>query len=163
MSWKKVIIIISAILTVVLLYLLPTPNTQFREVTIESKTDNSNLSMEEKTKKALDIIQGGGAPMEGITLLLEVIQEDPNNAEALYYLGDFSMKTGQFKKAISRFEVLTKVQPKNDRFWYLLAQSYEMNKNSEKAVIAYNEFLKYGTDDIIIQTVIDKIKTLQQN
>jgi len=163
MSWKKVIIITIAILSVVLLYLLPTPNTQYREVTIESKVENANLSVEEKTKKALEIIQGGGAPMEGIKLLLEVIQEDPNNAEALYYLGDFSMKTGQFEKAISRFEVLTKIQPKNDRFWYLLAQSYEMNKNEEQAIVAYQEFLKYGKDEIIIQTVQDKIKTLQQN
>lgn len=164
LDWKKVVLILGAMLCVVLLYILPTPNTKYREVTVQTGGNNEKSAgtPEEKVTKALEIIQGGGAPMEGIQLLLQVIEEEPNNIQALYYLGDFSMKTGQYQKAIDRFSKLVQIQPENDRFWYMLAQSQEMEGNSSQAIESYEKFLAFGKDSIILETVRQKLETLKK-
>lgn len=164
MSWKHVTVIVAALATVVTLYLLPTPNANYRNIELEHESANSNtsdLSNEEKVKKALKTIQEGGAPMQAIGLLKEVIENEPTNELALFYLGDFSLQTGQFDKAIPRFEKLTEIAPKTPQYWYLLAQAYEMNKNSEDAINAYETFITFGTDSIIIDDVKKKIQNLK--
>lgn len=164
LDWKKVVLILGAMICVVLLYILPTPNSKYREVTINTgaAAESSAGTPEEKVAKALEIIQGGGAPMQGIQLLLEVVEEEPNNVEALYYLGDFSMKTGQYQKAEERFSKLVEIQPTNDRFWYMLAQSQEMGGNKGNALNSYQAFLKFGKDSIILETVRKKIEELKK-
>jgi tetratricopeptide (TPR) repeat protein len=164
MGWKQIILIVSAMSTVVLLYILPTPNASYRTIELEPKSEvDSNLSNKEKIEKALKIMQGGGGtPMEGIGLLKDVVANDPTNEEALFYLGDFSLKTSQFDKAIPRFVKLTELNPKAAQYWYLLAQAYELNKNSDKAINAYQTFITFGTDSIIIEDVRDRIKTLKK-
>lgn len=165
MGWKQVIVIVSSLLTLVLLYILPTPNANFRTIEqtkhVQQPADNSKLSNKEKIEKALKIIQGGGAPMEGILLLKEVETNDPSNEEALFYLGDFSLKTGQLEKAIPRFVKLTELNPGAPQYWYLLAQSYEMSKNAKEAVDAYQKFIAFNTDSIIVEEVKKKIRTLK--
>ena len=164
MGWKQIILIVSALSAVVLLYILPTPNANYRTIELEPKSEvDANLSNKEKIEKALKIMQGGGGtPMEGIGLLKNVVANDPTNEEALFYLGDFSLKTSQFDKAIPRFVKLTELNPEAAQYWYLLAQAYELNKNSDKAVIAYQTFITFGTDSIIIEDVRDRIKTLKK-
>jgi hypothetical protein len=68
MNWKHVTLVVSALVLVVVLYVLPTPNSKYRSVEYNTaKTDvSSNTSISEKIATALNIIQGGGAPMEGI-------------------------------------------------------------------------------------------------
>jgi tetratricopeptide (TPR) repeat protein len=162
MGWKQVILIVSALSTVVLLYILPTPNADYRTIELKQESStNENLTSEQKIEKALKIIQGGGAPMQGILLLKEVEANEPTNEQALFYLGDFSLKTGQFEKAIPRFARLTELNPEAAQYWYLLGQAYEMNKNSDKAVNAYQTFINFNTDSIIIKDVTDRIKTLK--
>jgi predicted Zn-dependent protease len=162
MGWKQVILVVSALATVVLLYMLPTPNADYRTIELKKEVETEpNLTSAQKIKKALDIIQGGGAPMEGILLLKEVESEDPTNEQALFYLGDFSLKTGQFEKAIPRFEKLTKLNSTSPQYWYMLAQAYEMNKDKDKAVKAYQTFITFGTDEIIVQDAKDRIKKLE--
>ena len=163
MNWKHVTIVVSALVLVVVLYILPTPNSKYRTVDYNTaKADvSNNASVSEKITAALNIIQGGGAPMEGIQLLLDVLKEDPTNVEALFYLGDFSLKTGQFEKAIDRFETLVKVQPQNSKFWFLLAQAYELNKDKANAVIAYKNCIVYTKDEAKIKEIDQKINELK--
>ena len=60
-----------------------------KEEVTESK---ETLSVDEKIETAVEIITSGkGAPMRGISLLKEVLEEDPKNTKALYYLGVFSI------------------------------------------------------------------------
>ncbi len=160
MSWKQVIVIVSALATVVLLYILPTPNSNFRNIEIK-KEESKALTSEEKIAKALEIIQGGGAPMEGIKLLKDVEVNDPTNQTALFYLGDFSLKTGQIAKAIPRFLKLVELAPDEPQYWYLLGQAYELHKKSEKAVNAYKTFINFDTDSIIVDDVKKRIENLK--
>ncbi len=161
MGWKQVILIVSALFTIVLLYLLPTPNSKYRNIEIKSGVAE-NLTNEEKLKKGLEIIKGGGAPMEGIKLLKEVEASEPDNLEVLFYLGDFSLKTGQFEKAIPRLKHLTELDPKTPQYWYLLGQAYELNKNKAEAIAAYETFVTFNTDEIIVQDVKTKIEELKK-
>lgn len=160
MGWKQVILIVSALLTIVLLYILPTPNSKYRNIEIKSEV-SENLSNPEKLKKGLEIIKGGGAPMEGIKLLKEVEASEPDNQEVLFYLGDFSLKTGQFEKAIPRLKHLTELAPKEPQYWYLLGQAYELNKSNSEAIQAYETFISFDTDSIIISEVKNKINALK--
>jgi tetratricopeptide (TPR) repeat protein len=163
MGWKQVILIISSLLALVLLYILPTPNADYRNIQIEEKTEEDvNLTNGEKIKKALEIIEKGGAPMKGILLLKEVEADEPQNEEALFYLGEFSVKSGQFDKAIPRFVKLVEMKPQVPQYWFKLAQVYELNKNSDKAVSAYQTFINFDTDSIIVEDVRARIKKLKK-
>lgn len=163
MGWKHVIVIVAALATVVLLYILPTPNTQFRtvEITAPAASSNKELSSSEKIDEALKLIQGGGAPMQGILLLKEVVENDPNNELALFYLGDFSLQTKQYSKAIPRFLKLTEIKPNNPQNWLLLGQAYALNKNNQEAITAYKKFITFDTDSIIIEDVRKRIEKLK--
>lgn len=162
MGWKQVILIVSALATVVLLYILPTPNANYRVIENDSTAQESEtLTPSEKIQKALAILQQGGAPMQAIQLLKEVESEYPENEEAVFYLGDFSLQTGQVDKAIPRFEKLTKMNPKSAQYWYQLGQAYEMNKEQQKAISAYETFITFNTDSIIVEDVRTRIQKLK--
>ena len=65
-------------------------------------------------------------PMKGITLLREVIEQDPTFVPALFDLGVLSIKSNQFGKAQERFTQILKLDPKNYKaalnLGYCLAQ-----------------------------------------
>jgi cytochrome c-type biogenesis protein CcmH/NrfG len=98
--------------------------------------------------------------MKGIKLLKEVIEEEPNNENALYYLGNFSIQSGQYEKAILRFENLVKVSPDNYEARYLLGYSFEMMKDSSNAIKNYDFVAKSaGNKEIkkLAEEGIDKL------
>ncbi len=53
---------------------------------------------------------------EGIMKLLAVTKKDSNNIRAIYYLGLFSLESGQLQKAEKRFEKLVSLQPQNEEY-----------------------------------------------
>ncbi|HHG84839.1 MAG TPA: hypothetical protein ENJ82_08815 [Bacteroidetes bacterium] len=59
--------------------------------------------------------------MQGILKIREVVEMNPQNTEALFHLGKFSMDTGQFDKAAGRFRSLLEIEPKNHQARYMLA------------------------------------------
>lgn len=52
-------------------------------------------------------------PMKGISLLREVIEQDPTFVPALFDLGVLSIKSNQFGKAQERFAQILKLEPNN--------------------------------------------------
>ena len=84
--------------------------------------------------------------MAGIKLLKEVIEEEPNNEKALYYLGNFSIQSGQYSKAIMRFEKLAEVNPSHYEARYLLGYSYEMSKDTSNAIKNYDFVAKSASN-----------------
>ena len=163
MGWKQVILIVSALATVVLLYILPTPNANYRviEAAKPESESSSNLTGGEKVQKALKMLEEGAPPMQAIALLKEVEADEPENLEALFYLGDFSLKTGQFDKAIPRLKKLTELAPGSPQYWYMLGQAYEMNKQNSEAITAYETFITFATDSIINEDVKQRIEKLK--
>jgi tetratricopeptide (TPR) repeat protein len=66
---------------------------------LESEPKN----LEVKTKMAMTYLSSG-SPMQGITMLREVLAEDPKNEFALYNMGMLSVQSGQYDRAIERLE-----------------------------------------------------------
>lgn len=61
-----------------------------------------------------------GNSMQGIFKIREVAEANPQNTEALFHLGGFSMDTGQWDKAEGRFRQILEIEPKNPRAKYFL-------------------------------------------
>jgi len=76
----------------------------------------------------------GVAPMQGIGLLKEVEQADPNNIKALVNLGYFSVRSGQFDKAEERFNRALEVDPEYIEAYLYLADLYEKQQQTGKAI-----------------------------
>lgn len=158
-----------ALLLAVALYVMPKNAIQKEEIqesssqeqTAPSAGSNEELSIEQKIQKAVELVQGGGAPMQGIMLLREVLQEDPNNADANYHLGVFSIQSGQFEKGIARFENVLNADPSRIDAYYYLGYIYAQLGNKELAIENYTTFLNSSNNDELnkeVQGIINDLK-----
>lgn len=114
--------------------------------------DSANL--EAKTGLGITIVNGMGAPMSGIAMLLDVVKKDPKNLKANMSLGTFAIKSGQFDKAITRFNEIIAMKPSPDAYFYLATAYENLGKNKE-AVDAYLNSKKLAANPTL-STFIDK-------
>lgn len=59
--------------------------------------------------------------MQGIMTIRRVLEINPDNVEAGFQLGKFSLQTGQFEKAVQRFEKVLSISPDNFQAMIALA------------------------------------------
>jgi tetratricopeptide (TPR) repeat protein len=118
-------------------------------------------NLDAKTGVATCFVEGSENPMQGITLLREVVQADPENVNANLNLGLFSMKSGQFDKAISRFETVVKKKPSAENY-ALLAEAFEQSGDKKSAIKALTKAKEYVIDPQIVKGIDDYIKTLEK-
>ena len=85
-------------------------------------------------------------PMQGILTLREIIQEDPGNEQATFNLGVLSMQSGQYDKAVERFNSLIEKDPTNIEARFFLGVSYLELGNTSLAREAF-EFVRNNADD----------------
>ena len=114
--------------------------------------DSTNL--EAKTGLGITIVNGMGAPMSGIAMLLDVVKKDPKNMKASMSLGTFAIKSGQFDKAITRFNDIIAMRPSPDAYFYLATAYENLGKNKE-AIEAYLNSKKLAANPTL-STFIDK-------
>lgn len=114
--------------------------------------DSANL--EAKTGLGITIVNGMGAPMSGIAMLLDVVKREPKNLKANMSLGTFAIKSGQFDKAITRFNDIIAIKPSPDAYFYLATAYENLGKNKE-AVDAYLNSKKLAANPTL-STFIDK-------
>lgn len=72
-------------------------------------------------------------PMKGITMLLDLNREQPENVLVLNNLARLAIRTGQYDRAIERLEKARSIEPDNANTSCLLAQAYEGSGNTEQA------------------------------
>lgn len=95
-----------------------------------------------RTAEAVALVNGDD-PMKGIMLLREILQEDPNNVDAHWQLGLFSVQSGQYDKALERFRKVIELDPDNfPDAWFYLGRTYATLDSNEQAVAS---LLKYKT------------------
>src|SRR5690554_6310249 len=104
----------------------------------------------------------GPAPMAGITMLLEVVEEDPENLKANYNLGLFSMKSRQFDKAVERFNTVLEQTPNNAEVWFYLATSYENIGLKADAINAFQKSKELAADPSLTQFIDRKVEELSK-
>ena len=121
------------------------------------KTDSGNLDA--KTGMGVCYVSGSSNPMQGITLLLGVVSKDPGNVNANFNLGLFSMRSGQYDKAIGRFQNVVKTAPDGEAYFYL-AQAFQNLNRKKEAVEAYRNARKYIHDAETVSSIDHLIQQL---
>lgn len=118
-------------------------------------------SLDAKTGLGVAYVSGTESPMQGIQLLLGVVKEDPNNIKANMNLGLFSMKSGQFEKAVTRFKTVNSVKATPES-WFYLASSYENLGQKTDAIAAYEKSKEMAADPGLSKFVDKKIIELKK-
>ena len=116
-------------------------------------------TLEVKTGLGIAYVTGTPNPMQGITLLLDVVKQDPKNLKANLNLGLFSMKSGQFDKAVERFKTVIDIAPSAEA-WFYLASSYENMDRKSDAIAAYLKTKEIAADPNMSQFVDRKVNEL---
>lgn len=129
--------------------LLQKANTSYKNAL---EKDSTNI--EAKTGLGVTIVNGLGAPMQGIAMLLEVVAKEPKNVKANMNLGLFSIKSGQFDKAIPRFKTVIAQEPSPEAYFYL-GTAYENLSRNKEAVDAYLTSKKLAANPTL-SSFIDK-------
>lgn len=120
--------------------------------------DSTNL--EAKTGLGITIVNGMGAPMSGIAMLLDVVKKDPKNMKANMSLGTFAIKSGQFDKAITRFNDIIAMRPSPDAYFYLATAYENLGKNKE-AIDAYLNSKKLAANPTLSGFIDKKVAELK--
>lgn len=89
--------------------------------------------------------------MKGIMTLRKVLEINPDNAEASYHLGLFSMQTSQFDKARSRFEDVLRLDPNNRLAQFQLAASLIQLGETDQARSLLEEVIRQAKDPALKQ------------
>ncbi|MDP3467023.1 MAG: hypothetical protein Q8S11_01735 [Daejeonella sp.] len=116
-------------------------------------------TLEVKTGLGIAYVTGTPNPMQGITLLLDVVKQDPKNLKANLNLGLFSMKSGQFDKAVERFKTVIDIAPSAEA-WFYLASSYENMDRKADAIAAYLKTKEIAADPNMSTFVDRKVNEL---
>jgi len=121
-----------------------------------------STDLDAKTGMGITMVNGGGAPMAGITMLLDVVKKDPKNFRANMNLGMFAIKSGQFDKAIIRFEEIVKnIKATPDAYFYLATAYESLGKNNE-AVNAYLQSKKLAANPTLSNFIDKKVAELKK-
>ncbi|RWY46246.1 tetratricopeptide repeat protein [Mucilaginibacter gilvus] len=117
--------------------------------------------LEAKTGLGVAYVNGGGMPMQGIALLLEVVKLDPKNHSALLNLGMFAMKSGQYDKAVGRFKTMIAIKEELEPYFYL-AESYKQLGQKQEAIAAYEKCKQLIGDPAESSRIDEFIKELKK-
>ena len=142
MSTKQIqfFIITIALVSIYLLYQLPTS-------VLENKESEEEINNVVSVERALKLIEGSN-PMEGVFMFREILQNEPKNTEALYYLGLLSNNTGQYSNAIERFNQLITIDSSDKRAYLQLGISNYQIGNKEVADSLFN--IVRGSNDMLL-------------
>jgi tetratricopeptide (TPR) repeat protein len=133
----------------------------------QNATRLSPDNLDAKAGLGIAYVNGGGPPMQGIGLLLDVVKQDPNNHNAVLNLGLFAMKSGQFDKAVIRFKSLAAIDDKSETHqndvepYFYLAESYKQLGMKKEAIDAYEKCKEMMPDPTFDQKIDDYIKELK--
>jgi tetratricopeptide (TPR) repeat protein len=135
--------------------LLQKANTAYKHAVAIDST-----SADAKSGLGVTIVNGMGMPMQGIAMLMDVVKKDPKNLKANMSLGTFAMKSGQFDKAIIRFNDIIAIKPSPEAYFYLGTSYENLGKNNE-AINAYLESKKLAANATLSKFIDDKVSALQ--
>lgn len=119
-----------------------------------------SVNADAKTGLGITIVNGMGMPMQGIAMLMDVVKKDPKNLKANMSLGTFAMKSGQFDKAVTRFNDIIAIKASPEAYFYLGTAYENLGKNSE-AIDAYLKSKKLAGNATLSKFIDDKVSALR--
>ena len=105
--------------------------------------------------------QLGIMPMKGIGILKDVLNKDPENVDAMTNLGYFAIQSGQFEKAVERFEKVLSIDPQNAEAYIYLTDAYLSQEKVEKGIETLEKYKSLVDDPIVIKQVDDYINDIK--
>ncbi|HYG03133.1 MAG TPA: tetratricopeptide repeat protein [Chryseosolibacter sp.] len=115
--------------------------------------DEDPNNLEIKTKMAMTYLSSSN-PMQGITMLREVLRKDPQNELALFNMGMLSIQSRQFDKAVERLTQLVKINPTHIQGQLLLGIAYLNMGDNDHAREQFN-LVKEMDKDPAVQATVD--------
>lgn len=119
-------------------------------------------NVDAKISLASCYVEGSSDPMKGIGMLREIEKTDSNNINLQLNFAFFSERSGQWDKAIARFEKVLKIQPDFIEAYLHLADAYQQKGDKSKAVESLKKYVA-EVDDVTIkaevQDYINKLTT----
>lgn len=122
---------------------------EFYAKVLESNPGNLDV----KTKMAMTYLSAEN-PMQGITMLREVLAVDPKNELALVNMGMLSIQSGQYDRAVSRLNELVKINPNHVQGRLLLGIAL-MNSGDRPGAKEQFEKVKQLDDDPAVQATVE--------
>ena len=115
-----------------------------RRVVAQSPKDEESLLY-----LGLALVESGipANSMQGILTIRSVLEINPDNVDASYQLGLFSVQTGQLEKALQRFKKVLELQPDHAEAMLQLANVYIQTDNAAEARPLLEAVLKSKTAD----------------
>jgi tetratricopeptide (TPR) repeat protein len=98
---------------------------------------------------------------EGVTLLEQALQYDPNSYEALSAIVAYDLNQKQLDKALSRVNAQIQKSPKNSVFFDLLAELQIQNKNLDQAAATAEKAMQLNQADGEAVTLYAQIAVLR--
>ena len=137
----QILIIIGAVILVYFLFQLPTS-------VLETTNAQENINKTNSIESALELLEGNN-PMEGVFMLREILEKEPKNTQALYYLGVLSIQTPQYENAINRFNQIIAIDSSDKKAYLQLGIS---NYYLERYNIADSMFnkVKASGDSLLV-------------
>lgn len=113
---------------------------------LEMDADNVDASISLATTYLEGPQDGTNTPMQGVSILLGIVEKDPNNVRAQLILGRYGIVSGQFDKAIERLEKVVALDSNNTEAYFFLGEAHKGSGDKAKA-IEYFEKCKTLVDD----------------
>jgi len=143
-SYLIAIIVSVALGLIVLFLLLP--------IQPKSALDKANSPVADSVKiqQAIQLVNGP-QPMQGIQMLLAMVEENPKNVEAHFVLGEFAIRSGQMEKAVARFNTIIELQPQNTLAYIYKGEALMQMDSVQSALATFNAAIATdSTSDIAL-------------
>jgi cytochrome c-type biogenesis protein CcmH/NrfG len=99
-------------------------------------------------------------PVKGITLMREVLEQDPKNEKVLYNLGVLAIQSNQLDKAAERFAQLVKVNPGNVEGQFYLGVTLARTNRPAEAKAAFLKAKSLSKDPALAASVDEELTKL---
>jgi len=116
-------------------------------------------NLDVKTKLAMTYVST--SPMKGVTMLREVLAEDPKNESALLNMGMLSIQSRQYERAVERLEELVKINPEHTQGQLLLGIAFMNTGDKGKAKQQFEKVKQMDKDPAVQATVDSYLKDLK--
>ncbi len=122
---------------------------------LNPENDTARLAM------AAAHIEGAGETMKGVQLLLGITRENPDHVAANLMLGRLSIQSGQFDRAIERYQTVLDQEPENTEALYFQAEAYKGLGNKEKAIALLEECKRIIGNEAFSREIDQYIQTFR--
>jgi tetratricopeptide (TPR) repeat protein len=107
-------------------------------------------------------VEASSEPMKGIGLLRNVLEKDSTNIKAHLNLGLFSVKSGQYDKAIERFTKILTIDPNYIEAYLYIGDVYEQKGDITNAIKNYELYASAVKNPTVAADVTKYIEKLKQ-